>query len=373
MSTPPGFPPDYHSVLSRIEEIDPLLYDKTRNYISGAVSYLSPYLSRGVITPVTVRSVLLRKYNEAALYKFTFELAWREYFQHVWWQKGDNIFSDLNTTDPSVVSKGIPAAVLESKTSILEINKGVEQLYDTGYLHNHLRLYIASVCTNIARVHWYEPARWMYYHLLDADPASNLLSWQWVAGTFSSKKYYFNQENMNKYTGSTQRGTPLDVSYDDFPLKEIPPEFRTTAVFHHPVIHLQSETVEIPDDPLPVFVYTPFHLDPEWRATEKGHRLFWWPEPLMTQLPMSERTIRFIEAFACNIPGMQFFKGTYAELLQLTEEKRMVTRRHPLFKSAKESQLDTDHLLFPEITNVSGSFMRYWKKCEEQLRKSDKR
>lgn len=56
-------------------------------------------------------------------------------------------------------------------------------------------------CT-IAQPHWLNPARWMNCHLLDGDLASNMLSWQWVASSFSSKKYYANQENINKYIGS---------------------------------------------------------------------------------------------------------------------------------------------------------------------------
>jgi deoxyribodipyrimidine photo-lyase len=92
----------------------------------------------------------------------------------------------------------------------------VEELKQTGYMHNHLRMYVAAIACNIGHSHWHLPARWMYYHLLDADWASNALSWQWVAGSFSSKKYYANQENINKYCHTQQRNTFLDVSYEAY-------------------------------------------------------------------------------------------------------------------------------------------------------------
>ncbi|MFM7912359.1 MAG: deoxyribodipyrimidine photolyase, partial [Bacteroidota bacterium] len=62
----------------------------------------------------------------------------------------------------------------------------------------------------------------MFYHLLDADWASNALSWQWVAGSFSARKYFANQDNINKYAYSSQKGTFLDVGYDVLGNLEVP-------------------------------------------------------------------------------------------------------------------------------------------------------
>jgi deoxyribodipyrimidine photo-lyase len=78
-------------------------------------------------------------------------------------------------------------------------------------------MWLAMLICNIAGTKWETGAAWMYYHLLDGDLASNTLSWQWVAGTFSSKKYFANQENLNKYGNSQDRqyGTILDKSYED--------------------------------------------------------------------------------------------------------------------------------------------------------------
>jgi len=81
-------------------------------------------------------------------------------------------------------------------TGVPVIDQAVRQLYFSGYVHNHARLWLASYVVHIRKVHWRVGADWMYSHLLDGDVASNDLSWQWVAGTGSSKPYLFNATNV---------------------------------------------------------------------------------------------------------------------------------------------------------------------------------
>ncbi|MGF1923304.1 MAG: FAD-binding domain-containing protein, partial [Bacteroidia bacterium] len=75
---------------------------------------------------------------------------------------------------------------------------------------------------NLAKSYWQHPSHWMYYHLLDGDWASNTLSWQWVAGANSNKKYFANQENINKYASTSQQQTVLDYTYEELPELAIP-------------------------------------------------------------------------------------------------------------------------------------------------------
>ena len=94
-------------------------------------------------------------------------------------------------------------------------------------MHNHLRMYTAAICCNIGQYHWLQPAKWMYYHLLDGDWGSNALSWQWVAGTNSHKKYIANQENINKYCFTKDENTFLDKSYAELSaFEKIPLEIK---------------------------------------------------------------------------------------------------------------------------------------------------
>ena len=213
------FPVSYTEIKERIDTINPIAYAKTRNFIDGAVTKLSPYISRGVISLPMIKDAILNKFNRYQAEKLLQELAWREYWQRVWEEKGDEIFVDLKQEQTLVQSKNIPSAILHASTGIDAIDQSIQELYQTGYMHNHCRMYVASITCNIAQCHWLKPSQWMYYHLLDGDPASNSLSWQWVAGTFSSKKYYCNQENINKYCYTHQRNTFLDESYEVLPVK----------------------------------------------------------------------------------------------------------------------------------------------------------
>jgi deoxyribodipyrimidine photo-lyase len=142
------------------------------------------------------------------------ELAWRDYWQQVWIVKGDEIHKDLKHPQFPVRNYKIPKAIATAQTGINAVDEAIQELYSSGYMHNHMRMYVATLCCNIARCHWRESAKWLYAHLLDGDLASNQLSWQWVSGANASKKYYANQNNINKYWGSNQKNTFLDV--DEF-------------------------------------------------------------------------------------------------------------------------------------------------------------
>ena len=194
-----SFPTDYQEILNRIENVHPIKYAKTRNFINGQITYLSPYISRGVISVKQVKEIVLNKgFSKYESEKFIQELAWREYFQRVWQSKKELIWSDLKHTQEDVKHHHIPTAVVEAQTGIEAIDQQINNLFTTGYMHNHIRMYLASITCNMAKSHWQVPSKWMYYHLLDGDIASNNCSWQWVSGAFSSKKYYCNQENIQK-------------------------------------------------------------------------------------------------------------------------------------------------------------------------------
>lgn len=96
-----------------------------------------------------------------------------------------------------------------------------DQLVTTGWLHNHARMWMAAWLVHWRRVHWKAGADWFLEHLLDGDPASNHLSWQWVASTFSHKPYFFNRGNLERYSDGnychscpSANSCPFEGSYD---------------------------------------------------------------------------------------------------------------------------------------------------------------
>ena len=180
------FETGYDAIIAQVHQIDPIAYGRSRNYLDGAVTRLSPYISRGVISTKQIAEIVLAKgYDLDQIERFLQELAWRDYFQRVWMALGDDINNDIKQPQPNVEHNGIPEALTNANIGITAVDRGIHDLKTDGYLHNHLRMYVASIACNVGRSYWLAPAKWMYYYLLDADWASNALSWQWVAGSFS--------------------------------------------------------------------------------------------------------------------------------------------------------------------------------------------
>lgn len=211
-----------YELLEQIEELDIAQYGKTRNFLNGNITKLSPYVSRGVISSKEIFDIILKKYSLKEAEKFLQQVIWREYFYRVWEAHGDDVFSDLDRNQEEFKYSSIPDSVLAFYTGVEAIDKGVQDLYRIGYIHNHTRLYIASLIGNVGKYHWLFPAKWMYYHLLDGDIASNMLSWQWVVATRSNKKYFANQDNINHFSGTNQVGTFLDKDYEELMNSEVP-------------------------------------------------------------------------------------------------------------------------------------------------------
>jgi len=231
------FPTDKSNILLKLNSIDPIQYGKTRNYIDGKITYLSPYISRGILTTKQIfNHIIKQSYSWEEIEIFVKELAWRDFFQSQWKYLSHSINNDIKQPQKDVVNHGIPSSIVNANTGIDSIDEAIKLLYSSGYMHNHCRMYTASLVCNFAHSHWKYPAKWMYYYLLDADWASNACSWQWVAGSFSNKQYIINQENINRYTYSQQKNTFLDMPYELLPVNSIPESLKET-------IHLDLHTI----------------------------------------------------------------------------------------------------------------------------------
>jgi deoxyribodipyrimidine photo-lyase len=361
------FPTDYASVLKRIQHIDAGKYAKTRNFINGAVTYLSPYISRGFISLLQIREVVMHDKKMYEVEKLMQELAWREYFQRIWQFYGNGIFNDVKQPQQNVQHRQIPAAVVNASTTIDGIDTGIENLYKTGYMHNHLRMYTAMLTCNVARSHWSMPAKWMYYHLLDGDLASNTLSWEWVAGSFSSKKYFANQENISKYTGSNQQRGYLAFDYETIANMPIPTALEETVSLELKTNLPIAEAIKI-DASLPTLVYNTYNIDPAWHKEKEANRTLLLEPSHFEAYPVSEKVLNWmIELAIKNIPNIQIFVGEFSDLAALTNGiihfKEHPTTQH--FKGLQESR----NWLFPEVQGNFNSFFAYWKKCEKLLKK----
>ena len=213
-----SFPATRQAALERVSAVRPNDYARSRNAIDGAVTGLSPYITHGFLSLPEVLAGVADKYKLDAQHKFVFELGWREYFRHVWAFRGEEIFKSLREglLPETSYSALLPADIRQAATGVPVIDMAVRTLYATGYLHNHARMWLASYIVHVRKVHWRVAADWLYGHLLDGDLASNHLSWQWVAGTGSSKPYLFNADNVVRYAPAPWHspGSVIDQTYE---------------------------------------------------------------------------------------------------------------------------------------------------------------
>ncbi len=366
------FPTDYASITKRIERIDASKYAKTRNFINGAVTYLSPYIARGVISLPQIRNVVMNNKKLYEVEKLMQELAWREYFQRIWQYYDDGIFNDVKQQQPDMLHYQIPKAIIDATTQIDGIDTGIKTLYETGYMHNHVRMYTAMLACNIAKSHWQQASQWMYYHLLDGDLGSNTLSWQWVAGSFSSKKYYANQENISKYTGSNQQRGYMAFDYETIATMPVPEVLSATVPFNLTTTLPNPTPINI-DAIFPTLVYNTYNLDPNWHKDENMNRVLLLEPSHFTKFPVSEKVLQFnIQLAKENIEGIQVFVGEFDELMALLPSPKgeglgVRYKEHPTTLHYKGVQENRDWL-FPEVSGNFNSFFAYWKKCEKYLR-----
>jgi deoxyribodipyrimidine photo-lyase len=359
------FPTSYALILERLSRVNPIKYAKTRNFINGDVTYLSAYISRGVISVQQIKETVLQKgYKPYEIEKFLQELAWREYYQRVWQVKKELIFADLKQPQPDFLHHQIPAAIVHASTGIQVIDDQINTFYSTGYLHNHIRMYLAAMVCNNAKSHWLTPAKWMYYHLLDGDLASNSCSWQWVAGSFSSKKYYCNQENINKYTGTNQLQTFLDESYERIATMPVPNALEAITSLDLKT-NLPNTDVPLLDTSKPTLLYNSYNLDPLWRATENVNRVLLLEPSHFNKYPVSENVLTFIIALSKNIDGIIIYAGEVDALIKqyevLTIPNAFISKEHPAFEYYPGIK-DSRGWMFPNTEGYYPSFFGFWKK-----------
>ena len=201
-------------------------YAETRNYDPGPeardnVSALSPWIRHRLVTEAEVIRAVRARHSFRAAEKFIQEVCWRTYWkgwleQHpaVWHAYRTEVEAGLAAlrSDPDL-RRSCEAAV-EGRTGIACFDAWARELVATGYLHNHTRMWFASIWIFTLKLPWALGADVFLRHLLDGDPASNTLSWRWVAGLHTRGKTYLARPgNIETYTqGRFRPGTALSAS-----------------------------------------------------------------------------------------------------------------------------------------------------------------
>jgi len=194
-------------------------YSKLRNFDLGPegrsnVSCLSPYITHGIVSEKEIIKRSLDKFSFAKNEKFIQEVLWRTYWKG-WLELRPNVWNDylidLKKIKEDFKDNKEYLNAIEGKTNIECFNYWVNELKENNYLHNHTRMWFASIWIFTLELPWQLGAEFFMQHLYDGDAASNTLGWRWVAGIQTQGKHYLASEwNIKKFTNNRFQNIKLN-------------------------------------------------------------------------------------------------------------------------------------------------------------------
>ena len=194
-------------------------YSRLRNFDFGPekrlnVSCLSPYITHGIINEEEVIQKSLSKFSFSKNEKFIQEVLWRTYWKG-WLELRPNVWTDylleLNQIKNEFQNNQDYLSAIEGKTNVDCFNEWVNELKENNYLHNHTRMWFASIWIFTLELPWQLGAEFFMQHLFDGDAASNTLGWRWVAGIQTQGKHYLASEwNIKKFTNNRFQNIKLN-------------------------------------------------------------------------------------------------------------------------------------------------------------------
>jgi hypothetical protein len=233
MSLDPVFTPTRAAALARLEAFLPAAgrYAADRNFVrpgNNHVSKLSPWLQKRLLLEEEVVAAARERWPFAALEKFVQEVYWRTYWKG-WLEQRPAAWTRWREAIPRLTDalqgdqRATWEAAREGRTGIAGFDDWAQELVATGYLHNHARMWFASIWIFTLRLPWELGAAFFYEHLLDGDVASNTLSWRWVAGLQTAGKTYLARaDNIAHYTEGRHVPDTSRLATQPFPITEEP-------------------------------------------------------------------------------------------------------------------------------------------------------
>ncbi len=380
--------------------VKPQNYERTRNFLTGDVTHLSAYLRHGVLTLAEVRDAALRRVrNPHEAGKLINEYAWRDYWQRLYEQIGEGIWQDREawkTGYPaSAYQEQLPADIPDSTTTLRCIDSFTQDLQQTGYLHNHVRMWFAAYLVHWRKIRWQAGAYWFLEHLIDGDPASNNLSWQWVASTFAAKPYFFNRENLERYTDgiycrncphAQARTCPFEHDYEAleqtlFPRLHMPVEANAMPSPPHPFIpNAKRSSSKASGKPL-LWVHTDAlnPKSPMLLAHPDSYSVFVWDRQWIVESEIRLKRLVFLAECLQEMPGTLELRvgdpavevlaasraaGAEYVLAQRTPDPRLLAASTEIEKHLPVVWYDPP----PFVESVRGfdlkRFSRYWQRAQ---------
>jgi deoxyribodipyrimidine photo-lyase len=232
--SPPAFEPTRAAALRRLARFAPRAgrdYAAGRGFDYGPdrprkVSGLSPYLRHRLVGEEEVLAAVAARHGPGEADRFVHEVLWRTYWKG-WLELRPTVWSRYRretgelvaALDRDEAARDAYLRAVEGRTGLEGFDDWAREVAATGYLHNHARMWFASIWIFTLRLPWQLGADFFLRHLLDGDPASNTLSWRWVAGLQTrGKTYVATAKNIAHHTG--QRFAPKGLAARCEPLVE---------------------------------------------------------------------------------------------------------------------------------------------------------
>jgi hypothetical protein len=190
-------------------------YTAKRNFDFGPqnrknISCLSPYITHRLISEYEVAKKTLSKYPYQKVEKFIQEIFWRVYWKG-WLELRPKVWTDFIEDTKNIENTNEYEKAINGETNIGCFNDWVKELKENNYLHNHTRMWFASIWIFTLNLPWQKGAEFFLRELYDGDAASNTLSWRWVAGIQTKGKNYIAQNwNINKFTNNKYKDLKLN-------------------------------------------------------------------------------------------------------------------------------------------------------------------
>ncbi len=339
-------------------------YSKLRNFDYGPdkrsnISCLSPYITHGLINELEVIDKSLKKFSFFKNEKFIHEVLWRTYWKG-WLELRPNVWSDylleLKTLREEYKNNQKYKDAIEGKTKIECFNYWVNELKKNNYLHNHARMWFASIWIFTLELPWQLGAEFFIHYLYDGDAASNTLSWRWVAGIQTQGKNYLASEwNIKKFTNNRFNNIKLN---ENSPAKV---GFKTYSVIKQDFINpdsFEQKNLLVFDNNLS-FEFTEF-------KDQKFKKIFLISNTNENrEIKLSENLIKFKTSLLEDQKKRLEAKSIDCEIVDISETQTL-DNSYALYPSIGEN---LDYLKLKELENIKFLYRKLdqfsWKYCNK--------
>ena len=348
--------------LNQFIENNLLEYSKLRNFDFGPLkrdntSYLSPYVSHGLIDEVEIINKSLKRFSFVKNEKFIQEVLWRVYWKG-WLELRPNVWTDylgeLKNIKENFKDNKDYLDAIEGKTSIECFNEWVNELKKFNYLHNHTRMWFASIWIFTLNLPWQLGAEFFMKHLFDGDAASNTLGWRWVAGIQTQGKNYLATEwNIKKFTNNR---------FQNIKINEVA-EPKTTEKNYSIIEKSFSNPALLEDKVLLIFDNSLSFEFADFKDQKFKKILIVSNKNENRQIKLSENTINFKTLLINDQLKRLKEKSIASDIIDISEVKNIDEKVYALYPTVGENlyylelnQLNNIQFLYREIDQFSWQF-----------------